>query len=338
MPALKALRLRFLVVNALRAAWVIVRFSTIKKLINLIRCSIDYRLLRARPMSHPIEAQMEPTNMCNLSCPYCRTGAGEDGGAPGKMGLADFKGYVDALGDYLYMVSLFAHGEPFLNGDLTSMIAYSRSRKIATSVHSNLNVPLREEDAAELVGSGLNFLSVSIDGATQGTYSKYRVGGDLERVLKNIELINGHKRRLGSREPMLVWQYLLFRHNEHEVESAARMARQRGMEFNIGRPNAPDDDRSAFFAGRRTHRDGRRCRYPWMRIHINYDGSVAPCCLAYYRKDLVGAFDCNRPDDVWRGAGLEGYRRYLGGSARDNPAPGVLCGGCPEDAYWKAAR
>ena len=72
-------------------------------------------------------------------------------------------------------------GEPFLNPDILPMVRYARKNRIGTTISSNLNLVNRgEEFLEEVVESGLDHLTVSIDGTTQDVYEAYRKGGRLE--------------------------------------------------------------------------------------------------------------------------------------------------------------
>jgi len=82
-------------------------------------------------------------------------------------------------------------------------------------------------------------LTVSIDGASPKSYAQYRVKGDFDRVIGHIRRINDFKRKHRSGWPILTWQFIVFGHNEHEIETARKMAGELGMGFrakmNVGR-------------------------------------------------------------------------------------------------------
>ena len=79
------------------------------------------------------------------------------------------------------------------------MVSYASARKIGTLVHTNLNIEMNEKYAADIIKSGLAFLSVSIDGSTQDVYQQYRRGGNLSLVLRNIDMLNEQKKSLKQR-------------------------------------------------------------------------------------------------------------------------------------------
>jgi len=78
---------------------------------------------------------------------------------------------------------------------------------------------------------------ISIDGATQPIYERFRRNGDLELVFSNIRKLVDAKRRLRRRTPVLSWNFLAFEHNAHEIPLAIEMARKLGVDdFTITRP------------------------------------------------------------------------------------------------------
>jgi radical SAM protein with 4Fe4S-binding SPASM domain len=179
--------------------------------------------------SYPTHLIADVSNICNLQCPLCPTGVGTPGRKKGMMPLSTFKKIIDETGKYLISIDLFNWGEPLLNKDVYEMISYAHGRNIVTSVSTNFQ-HFSEEHAERLISSGLDILILSIDGASQESYEKYRVGGDYGKVIENISLLVEKKRQRGCRHPYICWQFLVMKHNEHEVEAARRMARELGVD------------------------------------------------------------------------------------------------------------
>ena len=65
---------------------------------------------------------------------------------------------------------------------------------------------------------------VSIDGVTQEVYETYRVGGRLDRVMDNLNLLAEAKREMGSATPHVEWQFIVMRQNEHQMDEARALA------------------------------------------------------------------------------------------------------------------
>ena len=98
-----------------------------------------------------------------------------------------------------------------------------------TSVSSNFQ-HFSEAAAEQLISSGLDILILSIDGASQESYEKYRIGGNFRNVIDHISLLVKKKRERGSTTPYICWQFLVMKHNEHEVETAKKMAEELGVD------------------------------------------------------------------------------------------------------------
>jgi len=76
----------------------------------------------------------------------------------------------------------------------------------------------------------------SIDGASQETYQKYRVGGNYELTMKNIKLLNTIRKKKNLKTPVLLWRFLVFRHNQHEIEIARKKAKELGVQITFLKP------------------------------------------------------------------------------------------------------
>ncbi len=189
----------------------------------------------------PYWLTIDPNNFCQLHCPFCPTGA--DRGVRGKsmMDLEHFKGLIDRLGPYVIHVDMMNWGESLLNKSLPEMIAAAKRHGIEVRLDANFN-DVSEEMIDRLIQSGLDVLSLSIDGASAETYGRYRAGGDFERVLANVRTLIRRRRTLGRTSPWIVWQFLVFRHNEHERSRAARVARELGVDqISYVAPSIPNE-------------------------------------------------------------------------------------------------
>ncbi|MFI5350534.1 MAG: radical SAM/SPASM domain-containing protein [Elusimicrobiota bacterium] len=219
---------------------------------------VEYQMARghALMLGRPYWLAVDPTNFCQLQCPFCPTGAGRGVRDKAALTLEHFTRFLDQVGPSVIHIDMMNWGEPTLNKELPAMIAAAKRHGIEVKVDSNLN-DLTEAMADGLVRSGLDVLSVSIDGASQETYEKYRVGGRLESVLENVRKLARKKKELASPTPLLLWQFLVFKHNEHEAELAQKMARELGMdEGNVLPAFLPNESRilAAWLPGRKDYR------------------------------------------------------------------------------------
>jgi MoaA/NifB/PqqE/SkfB family radical SAM enzyme len=70
-------------------------------------------------------------------------------------------------------------GEPCLHPDIFRMIRYAHDQRTLVRLSSSLN-RYSEEMARQTVEAGLDSIIVSVDGATEASYSSYRRRGKLE--------------------------------------------------------------------------------------------------------------------------------------------------------------
>jgi radical SAM protein with 4Fe4S-binding SPASM domain len=298
--------------------------------------------------SYPTHIIADVTNICNLRCPLCPTGAGVPGRKKGMMPLSTFRKIIDETGKYLISIDLFNWGEPLLNEDIYDMITYAHERHIVTSVSTNFQ-HFSEEYAERLISSGLDILILSIDGASQESYEKYRVGGDFRKVIENISLLVKKKRERGCRHPYICWQFLVMKHNEHEMEAAKRMARELGVDHitvdHAYLPVAtrqeavkwlPGDSRYHRYdveelkerweaaernrdivqkcdedsGGGQELRRKANCSWLWTQTTINWDGSVSPCCAIYDPAEDFGNISRTALRNIWNNRKYRESRRF----------------------------
>jgi MoaA/NifB/PqqE/SkfB family radical SAM enzyme len=324
------------------------RYMSPRKLANLLR--IEYRLHTNAADLHgcyPYFLFVDISNRCNLRCPLCPTGQGKTIRRENRMDTDTYIRLLSPVKDYLFKVFLFNWGEPFLNPHIYELISYNTAHNIATTVSSNLNLPV---DATRLVQSGLRHLIVSGDGITQDVYAQYRKGGSIDRVLHNLETIVAAKRALGSSTPRIEWQCLVTRYTEEHLSTIRKTVRAAGantvrfasLNF-YGLDDAPrlkqhwlpknPRYRSLAASSRRPSRTRARrkpCFWLWRTAVIAADGSVLPCCL-YDIGGWGNALDAPL-DHIWHGTTYtEARSRSCVGH---RPSMDLICDRCEAPFIW----
>ena len=222
--------------------------------------------------------------------------------------MADFTGLLDQ-NPSIAEVELSNYGEIFLNPALPEIMRTAFERGVVLHADNGVNLNSAREDALEgLVRYRFRSLTVSIDGATQETYARYRVKGDFNRVLLNIDRINRLKRDYQTGFPVLVWQFIVFGHNEHEIEAARRRAADLGMGFRLKISwdgdfspvrdrqlvqialRSPHLSRSEYYTA--TGKDYMRgiCHQLWKAPVLNWDGRLTGCCRNFWGDYGVNVF------------------------------------------------
>jgi MoaA/NifB/PqqE/SkfB family radical SAM enzyme len=238
---------------------------------------------------------LEPLYYCNLECPLCDRQVFPDvrkGREAGKLSMELFSRLLDEAGDYLFQCQIFGQGEPMLDWPRTQqIIEMCRRRRIFTLMSTNCTL-VNAGTAAQVVASGLDHLVCAIDGVSQESYQHYRVGGRIEDALGGMRMFVQEKRRQKS-SIEIEWQFLVHRHNAHELAAARTMADElgvflrfaplKGMEFNHEMQEhwLPEDGQT-FQQGRlepgRT-RSKFPCYFLWRSLVLNSNGKMARCLI-----------------------------------------------------------
>lgn len=218
------------------------QYLEFKKYLNWLLVLMDRKKNSEVVRAMPFEVTIDPSTVCQLSCPYCSVGAGVITRSQGVLRPQIHRQMLNDLSDSLFIIWYFSTGEPLLNRFLPEIIASTQGKEIYSIISTNLSLRLSDERIEKILSCGLGCISVSIDGASAATYSRYRVGGDFDLVMSNLRRLIARKRELGLELPHIEWRFLVFRHNTHEISRARELAAEIGvdlLEFFYG--NAPPD-------------------------------------------------------------------------------------------------
>tara|TARA_X000000950_G_scaffold289404_1_gene412980 strand:- start:47992 stop:49143 length:1152 start_codon:yes stop_codon:yes gene_type:complete len=139
---------------------------------------------------YPPVIQIEPSSICNYRCVFCfqtdKNLNDKKNGHMGSMDLELFKQIIDEIEGNVEGVTLASRGEPFVNKKLPQMLDYMRDKFLAVKINTNASL-LNEKISRSILESGIQTLVFSADAATPELYSKLRVNGKLENILRRIE-------------------------------------------------------------------------------------------------------------------------------------------------------
>lgn len=245
---------------------------------------------------------LEPANLCNLKCPLCPTSKRAYKHL-GMMPLESFKLIVGKLGRHkIERFCLWGRGEPTMNLQLEDMVDFLSDKGIYSSVSTN-GMLLNKERIQKLFEAGIGELIFSIDGITQKNYSKYRKGGNLKKVLSNLEFAVDRKKAMGA-QTRIVWQFLAMRHNIAELSVSEKAAAVLGVDsFTLKKIGHVDDsevkkrmedflpeDRSYVrsFYFKKNKSEKMDCDWLSGGLTIFWDGVVVSCNYDVYEKNIFG--------------------------------------------------
>lgn len=299
-----------------------------KKTKNLFLTGINRLLPISYALGHPYMAHISPSGVCNLRCELCPAHNPE---AKGKCFLPfqTYKKFIDETGDYLIYIILWSWGEPLLNPEFNKMTKYAEQKGIRTVTSTNLN-KLSKASAQKLVESGLDALIIAADGTTQETYSRYRKGGNLEKVLSHTRNIVEAKRVSGSRKPLLNLRMIVSKENENEMDEFRRIARDIGVDMvsfkafstrqsgysdsKFDRKYAPVQKKYRWYSYQKGFKVSRKpkkywCRFPWTKPTLFPDGTILSCEFDFKYEQSFGNINEKTFDAIWFSPETADFRR-----------------------------
>jgi radical SAM protein with 4Fe4S-binding SPASM domain len=308
----------------------LLRKLTIRKIWNFLLLSISYFLSivfkKHFLWGYPPNLAIEPSSLCNLSCPECPAGTNNLSGVKGFMDIELFNKILDETGLYLTFLTLYFQGEPFLNNRLFDMIKRAVGRNIYTATSTNGHF-LTTENVRGIIESGLDRLIISIDGTTQEVYEKYRVGGDLKTVISGIEKVVKWKKKLHSSKPFVIISFLALRTNEHQIKDIKELGKKLGVDKVVIKtaqvkdmscrndlvPASEKLTRYKFVDGHYELKKKltNRCWRVWSSPVMTFDGHTVPCCFDKNAEYSMGDVGTTSFKDIWKGDHFRNFRKRI---------------------------
>lgn len=242
---------------------------------------------------------IEPTNDCNLNCVMCPN---DKLGKRSYIDLDLFEKVVDEVKDVAKAIRLNFLGEPLLHPKIIDMIAFCKSTTAARVSMSTNATKLNEDLSRQIIDSGLDEITFSIDANSPGIYAKIRRGGDFSEVIANVEIF---LTTLGTRtKPRAIVKLVKMNTNRRQVEGFKRrwskynclvfitwLSTWAGQMDHLKRLS---DTLSPKLNSSRTP-----CADVWYRMAVKSSGDVVLCCYDYAGTYPIGNVRNQSVAEIW---------------------------------------
>ncbi|GGF27549.1 hypothetical protein GCM10011339_14580 [Echinicola rosea] len=243
---------------------------------------------------------------------------------------------------HLSYLHLYFQGEPFLHPALLDLVKYADDRKIFTATSTNAHF-LNEKTVPKILASGLKQLIVSVDGASQGVYQQYRIGGNLERVKAGIKLLISERKAAGKQFPQVIFQFLVTGKNEHELPAIRELSTSLQVDelqlktaqiygFEDGSELIPSDLRYSRYLPQQNGKwklkkpIQNKCWRMWQGAVVTWDGEMVPCCFDKDASHKMGNLAVQDIGQIWQTGRYHAFRKQL---LRDRSQI-AICKNCSE--------
>lgn len=286
----------------------------------------------------PISAmrvRVEVSSACNLRCRHCPTGVAYGGVDRRLMKAALFERVLEDLKrlPHFQACVMYLGGEPLLHPRLAAMCRRVTEETGVERLHFNTNAMLLTEDTcAELAGSGVTRINVSIDGRSPEENDRLRRGAVYATVLEKLRMLLRHTRpagidvavvnvqvrRPGDPEVAVVPGFLTRDLPGVPVVSMYAM-RWPGWD-------TPEDEPSLAVTTSEERRAGL-CLLPFSDMVVCANGDVTLCCYDLLGAEVLGNIAVNSLAEIWNGPKFRALRLAMAEGRRDG-IPDV-CRRCP---------
>ena len=165
------------------------------------------------------------TSLCNAACPMCVRTISRDHVELNSLPVTTFKNLLDQLPTQTKIDFCGTTGDAMMHKDILEMFEKALEQGRTSNTHTNggsRNVEFFKR-LGEISAKSEGRISVTfaIDGL-EDTSALYRIDTDYNKVIENA------KSYIGAGGYAL-WQYIIFEHNQHQVEQAQQIATNFGF-------------------------------------------------------------------------------------------------------------
>jgi len=271
------------------------------------RYKYDVFPVEKRVEEYPPLVQIEPSSICNFRCVFCYQTderlTKKKNGHMGVMSIDLFKRIIDQLEGNVEAISLASRGEPTVNKQLPEMLQYLKGKFLAVKINTNASL-LSESLCHAILESNIQTLVFSADAAEEPLYSKLRVQGNLDVVLKNVQRFNEIK-LLHYPSSRLITRVSGVKYNSDQDLNSMESFWGEFVDQVVFVDYNPWEN---VYESKKTGIVDP-CSDLWRRMFIWWDGLVAPCDVDYLTTLSQESVIEKSISEIWQGNMYEKLRK-----------------------------
>jgi radical SAM protein with 4Fe4S-binding SPASM domain len=308
----------------------ILKYLTFKRILNALSIISSFYISRItrQPVvwGMPVSYSIEPTNLCNLKCPECPSGSGTLTRPIGLLKFEDFKNLIEQIQSTGFYIQLFFQGEPYINKYLPEMIRYAQRKKIYISISTNGHF-ITEKNVDPILENAPDKLIFSLDGLTEESYQKYRVGGTFAQADEGLRAITRRKKELKKELPFIELQFIVMKQNENQLNDVIKYGKECGVDKVVFKtmqissyenalkflPENPKYRRYTLNNNSFRIKNNllNHCFALWRSSVITWDGRVVPCCFDKDASFEAGKINGKTFKEIWHSKEINNFRKRI---------------------------
>jgi len=171
---------------------------------------------------------IEVSTRCNLDCVTCIRNTWSEN--INDMSMELYRSILSDLSDLpeLSEIIFGGFGEPLMHPKIDEMVSLAKEAGYRVSITTN-GLLLEKEIVDKLIELRADELVVSIDSFSQEEFGMIRSGGELNRLLENLKMLNRKKESENTIFPRLNMEFVLMKSNREQFEELSSRARELGI-------------------------------------------------------------------------------------------------------------
>ena len=312
----------------------------IKKIVPKPIFAYFHRKQIEKLLKFPEAFSIETVNICNAKCWFCpqpdhiRT--------KGYMHFDVFKKIIDEISlnrKSVKSIALFMDGEPSLHKELIKFLKYAKEKKIKNIyLSSNMeffNEKLINQLFENNLQSTLKYVIASLDGVSETTHQKNRIGVDTKKAYENTRLLLRKRRENLSIYPWVFPRMLVNETNKHEEKDFYKYWKNKSdkvLTTFMHNWGGQIDDK--LIHQNTENSFSSVCYFPFSQCFIQLDGSVRICCLDVNGKEIFGNLNNSSIKEIWNNNDFAALRKNL--LSGDKEKLPEICRECtyPQKGQW----
>lgn len=241
-----------------------------------------------------IQIDLELTDTCNLRCIECPISSNLKR-KTNRINLVKAKEIIKFYAfNGILALKLNYINEPLLNfDDLIEISKFAKQVGILDVYFTTNGTLLSPEKSRELIDQDLiSRIQVSIDAINPETYDQIRIGGNYERVSKNVDFFMKYKKSQNKEFPLLRVNFLSLPENKGQEKKFLELWQHKVDAVAIQRSVLKPDSKRDKGTDEYTLKE-RFCPNPFRQLVIRADMSVLPCCSFWGCDIKLGDLDLN---------------------------------------------
>lgn len=255
----------------------------------------------------PIQIDLELNGTCNMQCPFCIHGYGEQTNLNKSISIDQAKNILNQARDAgAYSLKLNYINEPLLRNDLEEVSLYAKSIGFVNIYLVTNGSLLTHQRRASILSCGLTRIYISIDAATPDTYNKQRRNGMYDTVVNNVIELIALRNRSGATFPLIRVSFLKNSVNIHEALNFFDQWKDKADLIAFQTMNEVPSHSTGLAI--ESFKNPTPCDFPFKQLVVDHEGNILPCCKLPGRELKIGNIDTMTIQEAWQSSAMKDLR------------------------------